>query len=46
MKPELFKIAISQDVLDRIQSKLNNATIDPLPADAGWAKGTNIRYMQ
>jgi pimeloyl-ACP methyl ester carboxylesterase len=41
-----FRIAIEQEVLDSIASKLAKATINPNPANAGWERGTNIEYMQ
>lgn len=40
-----FKIAIEQDILNRIQQKLNDTVISPFPEDAGWEKGTSIEYM-
>jgi len=40
-----FTVAIEQHILDRIAHKLNSAVINPLPAGAGWEKGTSIAYM-
>ena len=44
MKP--FKISIDQNVLDRIQAKVNATQIDADPANIGWTLGTSIEYMQ
>jgi epoxide hydrolase len=46
MKTQPFKIAVDQDTLDDLRSRLVRARVPSAPDDAGWTMGANLGFMK
>ena len=41
-----FKVEVSNEILQNINSKVNNYQWHEMPDDGGWDYGTNLDYMK